>query len=92
MIKEMLKLRELLDQEEINWCDRSDEVISRTHFEYKGYKWSIINGLGTYGGYYFDEKDNKNLLELMSAAVNENEPIGFLTADECIEIIKKCES
>lgn len=45
----------------IPWHDASDVMpedkdwpmwICRTHFEYKGVKISVVNGFGTYGGWY----------------------------------------
>lgn len=81
MIKEMRLLREMLDKEKIDWHDASDYGIDRTHFDYRGYHWSIIYGLGSYG--YEEMK-----LELMSNAVNDGDPIGWLTAKECIEFVR----
>lgn len=91
MIGEMIKFRNLLDQHNIAWHDASDRYgdfyIDRTHLEYRDYKFSVINGLGTYGGYTIDVSKNKGLLELMSNAINGGNPVGELTADEAIEIV-----
>lgn len=98
---EMKKLRKLLDKKRIAWIDKSDDFekrnpefwIVRTHFEYKGKKWSAINGFGTYGGWNganfprMEEKDNMGLIELM--AMNEGEPKGWLTAEDVIKEIEK---
>lgn len=65
---EMKKFGELLDQHEIEWVDDSEALdteryICRTHP--KNHKrWSVVNGFGTYGGYFFGEK-NEGLLEVM---------------------------
>lgn len=87
MVGEMIKFRKLLDQNNINWHDASDFYIDRTHLEYRNYKFSIVNGLGTYGGYIKDQSKNKGLLELMSNAINEGEPVGELTAEEALKIV-----
>lgn len=93
MVEEMTKLRKLLTEQGIEWHDASTPPdcpiqIDRTHFDYKGSSWSVINGFGTYGGYdsHFNKK-NLGLLELMSAAVNEGEPLGFLTAAAVIKLV-----
>ena len=76
---EMTKFRLLLNENGIKWMDNSSIMIekslskyniTRTVFAYKGYKWSVIHGYGTY-------------------AVNEGEPIGWLTAEEAFEYVKK---
>ena len=94
MVDEMVRLRSLLDENGIPWVDKStqrltypkelgfdDIFISRTHFEYRNYFWSAINGCGTYG-------EEEGLIELMSNAVNGGEPIGYLTADEVMNLVK----
>ena len=63
--------------------------ICRTHFEYKGIKFSVINGFGTYGGWYganpgMTEDKNMGLLELM---IEDNEPVGWLKAENIMEIL-----
>jgi hypothetical protein len=59
-----------------------DTTIYRTHFDYKGSHYSVINGFGTYGGYEPFEKKNYGLLELMR---DDNNPVGWLTAQEIID-------
>ena len=85
MPKEMIKLRQMLDDMGIEWEDVSehygnliDITIYRTHFEHKGRHISVITGHGTYGG-------NKGLLEMWGG---NGEPEGYLTAEEVIERIK----
>lgn len=89
-MKEMDKFREMLNSEGIKWKDASCDgylPITRTHFSYRGEHWSVIHGYGTYGGFNRIEKD-KGLLELMSDAVNGGEPIGYLTAEETMMIVR----
>lgn len=91
MTHEMELFREMLDAEHIEWRDASSQSfelpMDRTHFEYRGYDWSVIHGYGSYGGPSF-LYDDKGLLELMSDAVNEGEPVGFLTAEEVMRYVK----
>lgn len=90
MVDEMIKLRKLLTLYGIEWHDASENFplqIDRTHFDYKGYKWSVINGYGTYGGFGIFSDKNMGLLELISAAVNDGEPIGYLTASQVITFV-----
>lgn len=57
--KEMIKLRKYLDDKGIKWVDASTDDnlwICRTHFELNGFRWSVINGYGTYGGVILDGK------------------------------------
>ena len=91
--EEMQKLRDYLDIKEITWKDVSDDFgnglwICRTHFDFKDYRWSVINGSGTYGGFYINEKKNPGLLELMVSCVNGGEPIGSLKAEDVIAYMK----
>ena len=89
MCKEMTKLREALTANDIIWTDASDEgllPITRTHFEYKDYKWSVIHGFGTYGGWSHLEPD-AGLLEIMSNAVDDGNPMGWLTAEEVMDLV-----
>ena len=89
----MLKLRKLLTEQGIDWHDASTPPdyplikIDRTHFEYRGYNWSVINGFGSLGGYDLIRKKNTGLLEVMSAAVNDGEPIGYLKAKDVMRFI-----
>ena len=95
--EEMKKLRKYLDINKIKWKDKSQDLetvseeyklyISRTQFWYKGNFYSAINGLGTYGGYFSDAVNNHGLIELMSSQINGGEPVGFLTAEDCIKLI-----
>ena len=94
MVEEMIKLRKVLDNSNIEWEDKSEKWkleqggslgIDRTHFNYKGQKISVINGFGTYGGYTFGN-ENKGLLEL---SMNGREPIGNLTAREVVDELKR---
>ena len=92
MTEEMIKFRKLLDENGIEWHDASDPVedfyrIDRTHFEYNKFHYSVIHGCGTYGGYSIWDNRDEGLLELMSNAINRGNPIGWLTADEAIQII-----
>lgn len=90
--KEMIKLRKYLDEEGIEWLDASDcdrLWICRTHFEINGFRWSVVNGYGTYGGSGPLSKNNQGLLELMCNYVNGGEPVGYLKAYDVIEYIKQ---
>lgn len=91
MCNEMVKLREELDKRNIEWEDKSTVeeffTVYRTHFEYNNCKYSVIYGFGTYGGLNLSTKSNFKLLELMSEAVNKGEPVGYLTAEQVIEIV-----
>lgn len=93
--EEMQKLRNYLDSKKIEWIDKSDDWemgwICRTHFDYKDNHWSVINGSGTYGGFYINEKSNYGALELMVDCVNGGEPVGYLKAEDVIKYIE-CES
>lgn len=95
---EMKELRKMLDEKNIPWHDASDVMpedkdwpmwICRTHFEYKGVKISVVNGFGTYGGWHganpgMSEDKNMGLLEIM---IEDNEPVGWLKAENIIEIL-----
>lgn len=92
MVYEMLKLRKLLTMNGIEWHDASEPPdypiqTDRTHFDFRGYKWSVCNGYGTYGGVGIFSDRNIGLLELMSAAVNGGDPLGYLTADQVMEFV-----
>lgn len=100
VVSEMEKLRSLLDEKGILWDDISDTLsenkeypmwIVRTHFWYKGKRWSAANGFGTYGGWaganlVESEKKNLGLIELYDF---ESEPRGWLTADDVMIIIEE---
>ena len=95
---EMKKLRKLLDDRKIEWVDATEEMsewvkIARTHFEYKGYEVSVINGFGTYGGWSGaniganEENDNLGLLEVYIPGVGD--PDGWLKAEEVMRYIEE---
>lgn len=97
MCEEMIKFRELLDANGIEWWDASTKYheeylgifkIDRTHFHHRDYGWSVINGYGTFGGIESVSIGNRGLLELMSNAVNDGEPVGWLTAEEAFALVK----
>ena len=90
MTKEMELFRKMLEDNGIEWHDASDMnayPITRTHFNYRGHDWSVIHGFCSYGGYSSFEKD-KGLLELMSNAVNDGDPVGYLTAKEAFDYVR----
>ena len=90
--KEMIKLRKYLDEEGIEWLDASSHDrlwICRTHFEINGFRWSVVNGYGTYGGSEVLNENNQGLLELMCNYVNGGEPVGWLKAYDVIDYIKQ---
>lgn len=68
-----------------------DTTMYCTHFMVNGHKASVINGFGSYGGYDPVLQNNKGLLELMPDLDNMSEPIGYLTAEEVIDICFKKE-
>lgn len=93
---EMQKLRQMLDKKNIPWHDASEIMsedkewpmwICRTHIEYNGHKISVVNGFGTYGGWYganpgTTENENMGLLEIM---IDDIEPVGWLKAEDIIK-------
>lgn len=88
--EEMQKLRDALDKMGVEWVDASEEwtkdfCICRTHFSYNNKRYSVINGFGSFGGYYKFSEDNKNLLEIM---LPNNEIEGYLTAEDVLNLIK----
>lgn len=95
--EEMQKFRKLLDDKKIEWYDDSveinnDDFICRTHFEYNGHKISVINGFGTYGGYYganFPSITKEQNLGLLEAMVYEHELAGWLNHEEAWKFIEK---
>ena len=91
MVSEMKKFRELLNNASIKWHDDSEKMetffMDRTHFWYRDYKWSVINGYCSYGGYDPVTNINYGHLELMSNAVNGGEPIKIETAEEAFKIV-----
>lgn len=88
--EEMKKLRAYLDTHGIGWRDQSggNEAawMCRTKFRYRGRSWSVINGIGSYGGQRTVGEENLGLLEAMPD--NNNDPEGWLTAREVIARIE----
>lgn len=88
---EMQKLREYLDTHDIKWRDHSDAPFSewwmcRTKFEVNGNSFSVINGVGSYGGAVIGSNRNQGLLEYW---INEKgEPTGYSTAEDVIKEIE----
>lgn len=87
---EMKKFRELLDQNEIEWIDASKALdtemyICRTHPK-NHERWSVVNGFGTYGGYFFNEK-NEGRLEVMI----DDKVIGHLNAEKAYMLVEAIE-
>lgn len=90
MNEEMKKFRAMLDAEHIEWADASEigaYPISRTHFSYRNFNWSVIHGYGSYGGICLLTNKDNGLLELMSHAVNDGDPVGWLTAEQAMEYV-----
>lgn len=90
MTEEMIIFRQLLEKHGIEYEDQSEPEsyipIYRTHFDYRGYHWSVIHGYGTYGGFSCFESD-KGLLEVRSGAIDDGNPIGYLTAQEVMRYV-----
>ena len=92
MCEEMLKFRNILDNNNIEWKDMSEtwpavaqlkeETINRTHFYINGIFVSVINGFCTHGGEDILTHKNLGLLEMMCKEIDAD-PIGYLTAEEC---------
>lgn len=84
---ELEKLKTWLDGQGIKYtCPDTDDdpfSIARVHFSIRKTRYSVIHGYGTYGGEYCYDAD-RGLLELM---VGEKDPVGYLTAEEVIEIV-----
>ena len=78
---ELQKLMEIMPDVDANYLDTS---MYRTHFDYKGTRWSVINGYGSYGGYDPIDGKNEGLLELLIDDDTGNEPIGYLKADDVL--------
>lgn len=98
--EEMQKLRNYLDEKKIEWRDDTEEYsetvkIARTHFEYNDKFVSVINGFGTYGGWYgsnypaMTEEQNLGLLEVM---IDGEEPVGWLKAEDAIKLVEETEN
>lgn len=86
--EEMAKLRTMLNALGVKWVDNStkypiiddfDMNIYRTYYDYKGLNYSVICGMGTYGG-------DKGLLEVW---INrDEEPTGWHTADDVLAMME----
>lgn len=94
---EMQKFRNWLDANNVKWIDKSDNMeyglntkdyICRTHIYIDDNLISVINGMGTYGGYGILDSNNQGKLEVMAWFIDGGEPRGWQTADEVIELIK----
>ena len=88
MNEEMRKFRKMLDAEHIRWEDKSDfgiYPICRTHFTYNGQRWSVIHGVGSYGGVDLLTGADRGLLEAYNFC---DEPVGYLTAEEAMQYVK----
>lgn len=92
---EMQKLRTRLDEMGIAWADRSNYCpgypaydICRTHFTYNGTYWSVIHGVGSYGGWNIGYTTDPGLLEAYALHEEGTSPEGHLTADEVIHLIQ----
>jgi hypothetical protein len=65
----------------------ADSTMYRTHFETGGNEYSVIYGYGSYGGYDpFNGYDPK-LLECMTSVLNGGEPVGYMTAEDVMNVI-----
>ena len=82
---EIQKLMEIMPDVDVDYLDTS---MYRTHFDYKGKRWSVINGYGSYGGYDPIDGKNEGLLELLIGDAAGNEPIGNLTADDVLNYME----
>ena len=87
VVEEMKKFRELLDKNGIEWIDDSEEErddvwICRTKSKNHD-RWSVINGIETYGGYSIGKK-NEGLLEVML----DDEVLGYCKAEESYKLVE----
>lgn len=100
--EEMQKLRNYLDEHKIKWRDESDKGVSarkdnvvfpiywmcRTKFNIKGNEFSVINGIGSYGGCIYAGAKNNGFLECW---INQKgEPEGYLKAEDVIKKVEAC--
>lgn len=94
MCEEMIKLRQYLDEHEINWLDHSDPPeytkihIDRTNFLVGNHFVSVIHGFGTYGGVSLFGNDNK----LLEMRIDRNDPKGWLKADDVMKIVEEIQN
>ena len=81
----------LIDEMVSKGIDRlyADTTMFRTHFEYGGYKYSVVYGYGSYGGKDAFTGHDGGLLECMTEAFNGGEPVGCLTAAEVLNIMEQ---
>lgn len=63
--------------------------IHRTWLQIDGKLISVINGFGTTGGWSDFTPQNEGCLELMADGINDGEPVGWLSADDVIELLEK---
>ena len=91
IVPEMQKLRDMLDKKKIEWKDCSSPKcftpICRTRFMWGGHTWSVINGVGSFGGYGIFEEENEGLLEAMDLDQT-GEPIGYLKANDVFRLLE----
>lgn len=88
--EEMKKLRKMLDDRGIEWQDTSrpgDIWVCQTRVDIGRKHYSIINGVGSYGGFSMLSGKNYGLLEVWDFT-RENEPIGSLTAEQVLQHIE----
>lgn len=88
LINQSKKQRESLLFQIKYTCPDSDDgpfSIARVHFSIRKIRYSVIHDDGTCGGEYCYDAD-QGLLELM---VGEKDPVGYLSAEEVIEIVTK---
>ena len=87
---EMKKLRKMLDDRGIEWHDdsASDEEywMCNTRIDIGRKHYSIINGVGSYGGVSLLSGKNYGLLEAWDFTTK-NEPKGSLTAEQVLTYI-----
>lgn len=91
LCREMVKVRFFLKCKKISWFDDSmtyddEHYVHRTKFWLQGHEFSVINGIGTYGGAVDVGYKNMGLLELR---IDEREPVGSLLAVDVIAKIKE---
>ena len=90
MTEELEKFRLELVKRGIQYTDASTPEIQgmridRIHFFYQDRHYSVIHGIGTYGGLNkYTRKDN-GLLEVYGGKYDD--PVGFLTADDVVKLI-----
>ncbi len=63
--------------------------IHRTWLQIDGKPISVINGFGTTGGWSDFTPLNEGCLELRTDGINDGDPVGWLSADDVIELLEK---